>query len=185
MEQFKAKCEQRKSEKPHRDVTQVEEEVKQEMIEEFKTITPEKGREMISKAGVLILPEWDIANALVLEVVGKETKPMEGVTFSRDDVALVKWSLKKDENKRSKDVSDSSLLGGMIVKSVQDTRVVEATTTVLETAKFNIAVAEKEAKEKANLQLKLKTILKAYNEAKKGVANTDNIISRLQNQLAG
>lgn len=122
---------------------------------------------MVSKASVLILLEWDIVDALVLEAVTKETKPMEGVTFSKDNVALVMWSLKKDENRRRKDASDSSFLGGMIVKRVQDIGVVEAPSTVLETAKFNVAVAEKEAKEKANLQLKLETILKAYNEAKK------------------
>lgn len=126
---------------------------------------------MVSKVGVLILPEWDIADALVLEVFRKETKPMEGVTFSKYDASLVMWSLKKDENRRRKDASDSSFLGGMIVKRFQDTGVVEAASTVLETAKFSVAVAEKEENEKANLHLKLETILKAYNKAKEGIAN--------------
>lgn len=72
----------------------MEEEIKQEMIEEFKTITPEQGSDMVAQAGVLILPEWDIADALVLDAVRKETKPMEGVTFNKDNVALVMWSLK-------------------------------------------------------------------------------------------
>lgn len=73
----------------------------------------------------------------------------------------------------------------MIVKIVQDTGVVEAASIVLETAKFSVVVVVKEAKERANLQLKLETILKAYNEAKEGIANRDNIITRLQSQLAG
>lgn len=88
------------------------------MMVEFRAITPKKGREMVSKAGVLILPEWDIADALVLESVRKETKPMEGVTFGKDNVALVMWSLKRDENRRRKDTSRSNYLGGMIVKRV-------------------------------------------------------------------
>lgn len=71
-------------------------------MEEFKAITTEKGREMVAKAGVLILPEWDIVDALVLDGVRKEIKPMEGVTFSKDNVALIMWSLKKDENKEGR-----------------------------------------------------------------------------------
>lgn len=67
----------------------MEEKVKQEMMTKFKAITPEAGREMVDKAGVLILPEWDIADALVLEAVKKETKPMKGVVFSKDDTSLV------------------------------------------------------------------------------------------------
>lgn len=152
---------------------------------EFKAITPEAGREMVSKAGVIILPEWDIVDPLVLEVVRKETKPMEGVLFSKDGASLVVWSLKRDEGRRRKDTSESNLLGGMIVRRVQDTGVVEAASTVLETAKFNIAVAEKEAKERADLQNKLEIVLKAYNEEKKEVSSKDSTIAKLQSQLMG
>lgn len=110
IDKFDARCEKRKNEQPHKDVVVVEEEIKQEMVTKFKTITPEQGREMVAKDGVLILPEWDIADALVLEAVRKETKPMEGVTFSKDNVALVMWSLKRDENKKKKDTLESSYL---------------------------------------------------------------------------
>lgn len=151
IEQFKARCEKRKNEQPHKVATALEEEVKQEMMAKFKTITPEQGREMVAKAGVLILPEWDIADALVFEVVRKETKPMEGVTCNKDNAALVMWSLRRDESIKRKDTSESSYLGGMIVKRVQDIGVVEAANTVLETTKFNVEVAEKEAKERADL----------------------------------
>lgn len=40
IEQFKAKCEKKKREHPHKDTSMVEEEVKQEMMTEFKAITP-------------------------------------------------------------------------------------------------------------------------------------------------
>lgn len=73
---------------------------------------------MTAKVNVLILPEWDIADALILEVVRKETKPLEGVTFNKDDDALVMWYLKRDETKRKKDAPESNYLGGMIVKRV-------------------------------------------------------------------
>lgn len=55
----------------------------------------------------------------------------------------------------------------------------------MESAKFNVAVAEKEANEKVDLQVKLETILKAYNEAKGEIAHRDSIIAKLKNQLAG
>lgn len=73
IDQFKIRCEQRVNEQPLKDAAQVEEEVKQEMMAEFKAITLEVGREMVDKVGVLILPEWGIADALVLEAVRKET----------------------------------------------------------------------------------------------------------------
>lgn len=73
----------------------------------------------------------------------------------------------------------------MIVRRVQDTGVVEAASTVLETTKFKAVVAEKEAKEKVDLQIRLEKILKAYNEAKKEVASKDTIIAKLQSQLMG
>lgn len=161
IDKYNSRCKKRKGEQPHKDPAIVEEEIKQEMVEEFKTITPQQGRDMVAKARVLILPEWDIADALVLEAVRKETKPMEGVTFNKDNATLVMWSLKRDENKKKKDTSMSSYLGGMMVKRVQTTGVVGAASTVLETAKFSVAVAEREAKEKADLQVKLETILKA------------------------
>lgn len=88
------------------------------MMDEFKTMTPKQGRDMVAQAGVLILPKWGIADALVLEAVRKEIKPMEGITFSKDSAALVMWSLKRDENKRSKDTPGSSYLGGIIVNRV-------------------------------------------------------------------
>lgn len=153
------------------------------MMAEFQAITPKVGREMVSKTGVLLLPEWDIVDPLVLEAVRKGTKPMEGVTFNKDNAALVMWSLKRDQSRKRKDTSESSFLGGMIEKRVQDIGVVEATSIVLEMTKFSVAMAEKEAKERVDLQVKLEIILKAYNEAKKEVANRDSIIARLQSQL--
>lgn len=57
IEQFKARCEKRKNECPHKDTSTVEANVKQEMLTKFETITPEKGRKMIAEARVLILPE--------------------------------------------------------------------------------------------------------------------------------
>lgn len=106
----------------------------------------------------------------MLEAIRKETNPLEGITYSNDHAALVMWSLRREERKKRKDTSESSYLGGMIVKRVKDIGVVEAAGTILESTKFNMAVAEKEAKEKADFQVKLEVKLKAYNEAQDEIA---------------
>lgn len=112
IDKYNARCEKRKGDQPNKDPAMVEEEIKQEMMEEFKTITPEQERDMVAQAGVLILPEWDIADASVLEAVRKVTKPMEGIAFSKDNATLIMWSLKRDKNKRSKDTPRSSYVVG-------------------------------------------------------------------------
>lgn len=94
--QFKERCKKGKVEQPHKDASTVEAEIKQEMLREFEAITPEQGRKLIADAGVLILPEWDIADALIFDVVRKETKPLEGITFNNGHATLVIWSLKRE-----------------------------------------------------------------------------------------
>lgn len=165
MGQFKERCQKRRVEQPHKDTSTVEVEIKKEMLREFEAITLEEGIKLIANAGVLILPEWDIADAIVFDGVRKETKPLEGITYSNDHATLVMWSLKREENKRRYS-SEYDYSGGMIVKRVRDTGVVEASSTTLEFAKFGMIVAEKEAKEKVDLHVKLERVLKAYNEAK-------------------
>lgn len=48
-------------------------------MREFEAITPKEGRKLIADFGVLILPEWDIADVIVFYAVRKETKPLEGM----------------------------------------------------------------------------------------------------------
>lgn len=48
IDKYNARCKKRKGEQPHKDTTIVEEEIKQEMVEEFKTITPQQGRDMVT-----------------------------------------------------------------------------------------------------------------------------------------
>lgn len=57
---------------------------------------------MIKSSGVLLLPNWDIANAVVFNSMTKKLnvgeqvkKELKGAKFSEDHVALVIWSLRK------------------------------------------------------------------------------------------
>lgn len=65
-------------------------------------MTPEEGIQMIKASRVLLLPNWDIDNAMgfnsfidkiSVEDMGK--KEMKGAKFSEDNVALVIFSMRK------------------------------------------------------------------------------------------
>ena len=51
--------------------------MKAEVIEEFKNITPEEGRQLVNQAGVLIFPEWDITNAVAFSAIMKSKNPFQ------------------------------------------------------------------------------------------------------------
>lgn len=153
------------------------------MLKEFELITPEEGRKLIESVGLLILLECDIEDAMVFDAVKKETKPLEGITYSNDHVALVMWSLKRVENKKGGESSKSDYSGGMIIKRVKDTCVKEATCMTLDSTKFCKVVVEKEAKEKEDLQAKLEVLLKAQNDAKLEITSRDKTIAELKARL--
>ena len=79
------------------------------MTQDFNDITPEVGGELLKDVGILIVPERDIANAMVFDVLRREGQTKfkteeevqiahRGVKFSEDHKALFLWSLhnKKD-----------------------------------------------------------------------------------------
>ena len=61
---FEEKCKRLKTEQPGRHESEIEEEIKANFIEEFAQITPKGGTQILKDSGVLLLPEWDIANAI-------------------------------------------------------------------------------------------------------------------------
>lgn len=69
--QFKERCEKKKEESPDRDIIEIENETKEEMVKQFENIIPEEGRAMVYTAGVLSLLEWDIVDAIMFNQVKK------------------------------------------------------------------------------------------------------------------
>ncbi|MDF3686205.1 hypothetical protein, partial [Enterobacter hormaechei] len=74
----------------------------EQMIQEFQNITPEEGRQMVKDANILLLPNWDIADALIFNSVSNNLglqdpnkKEFLGTAFSNDQAALVMWSLRR------------------------------------------------------------------------------------------
>ena len=109
MHSFQLKSQKIKAEQPDVEDSTIEEVVKDELTKDFNDITPEGGRILLKEAGILILLEWDIANAIFFHLVKREGQAKfkieedvqtthRGVKFSEDHKALVLWSLqdKKD-----------------------------------------------------------------------------------------
>ena len=76
--------------------------VKGDMMQEFQRITPEEGRQMVKASNILLLPNWDIADALIfnsisnkLDLQNQDKKEFQGTTCNEDQVTLVIWSLRK------------------------------------------------------------------------------------------
>lgn len=46
------------------------------MMKELRTITPTEGRRIVNQEGVLILPEWDIVDVVVVDAIRKSEQPL-------------------------------------------------------------------------------------------------------------
>ena len=113
------------------DVT-IQTQIKDEMIKEFQSLTPEEGREMVRASSVLLLPNWDIEYALILNYVSNKLKTLEknkeeilGAKFSIDQVSLIIWSIRKEYRTLSLQLHSIGQIGNLIVKRVEDTISIE------------------------------------------------------------
>ena len=61
-----------KIEHPEMDEASLQEQIKEEMMQELQNICLEEGRKMIKASNILLLPNWDIADALVFNFVSKK-----------------------------------------------------------------------------------------------------------------
>ena len=69
MNNFEERCTKLKAEHPEMDEKSIQSHIKEEMSKEFQKISPEEGRQMVKASNILLLPNWDIANALVFNSV--------------------------------------------------------------------------------------------------------------------
>ena len=72
MHNFQLKYKKIKVEQPNVEESTIEEVVKDELTRSFDDITPEVGRKLLKDAWILIFLEWDIANAIIFDVVRRE-----------------------------------------------------------------------------------------------------------------
>ena len=93
---FEERCKNVKIEHLEMDEASIQNQIKEQMMQEFQNITPEEGRHMVKVANVLLLPNWDIADALIfnfvsnnLELQDPNKKELLGTAFSNYQAALV------------------------------------------------------------------------------------------------
>ena len=72
MHNFEFRCSKIKVEQIDVEVFSIKEVVKEDLIRSFDAITPKARRAMLKDARILILLEWDIANAMIFDVVRRE-----------------------------------------------------------------------------------------------------------------
>ena len=97
------------------------------MTKKIDDIIPKAGRVLLKDAGILIFPEWDIANAMVFDGVRREGKTRfrieeevhmahKGVKFSVDHKALVLCSLQDRKDTQAQEIADK--VGSLMVYRV-------------------------------------------------------------------
>ena len=105
---------------------------------------------MVKASNILLLPGWDIADALVfgsvsnkLTLQDQNKENFQGTAFIEDQAALVSWSLRRGSRATSLQSDDSSLMGSIIVRRVVDTSNVQVTHWNVDSSKFLLATVEK------------------------------------------
>lgn len=61
-----------RKEHPELEEAALQNQVKEKMIQEFQNITPKEGRRMVRASNILLLPNWDIVDALIFNFVSNK-----------------------------------------------------------------------------------------------------------------
>lgn len=142
-------------------------------MEQFKSITLDKGRKLVSQAGVLLLPEWDIADAVAFNAIMQSKHPMQNSeeevkealqdsAFSEEYETLAIWALAPQGRKPNVADISLSLMGGLIIKRASKTSTTEATSLTLNVAKLAQKTTERDEAEKKSLMEKYNAIIGEY-----------------------
>lgn len=148
----------------------IKNQIKDEMMQEFKSFTPKEVRKMIKSSKILLLPNWDIANAMVFNSVTKKLnvdekvkKEIKGAKFSEDNATLVIWSMRKGSKASSSQLDDNNLVGNLNVKRVEDTSSEEAIELNVKTTNLTLATNLREKRDRLESQEKYEKLLATYN----------------------
>ena len=140
-------------------------------MQEFKRLTPEEGIQMIKVSRVSLLPNWDIADAIVFNFVTKKLnreekgkKEMKGAKFSEDHATLVIWLMRKGSRIVSSQPDDTSLIDRLVIKRVEETTTEEAAELGVGSANFTLATTQRDKRERLELQDRYEKVLAAYNK---------------------
>lgn len=160
-------------------------------MNDFSKFTPEAGRQIVKQSGVLILPEWDIVNALVFDSIRKqkdvkletEEKILQahrGVKFSNDHQALVIWSIEKRDETIMQEISTAEHTGAMTVFRAGEIGSSKIWGMASEMVEFGKVVSSQENDRFSQLNARFEEVLKAYEERGVKIQLLENQISQIE-----
>lgn len=154
IDNFEPKCQTIKEEKPNKLDSEVEEEVKAKILEDFSQLTLEARRQLVKESGVLVLLEWDIDNVMIFYSVRKEKyvhykseeeilQAHRRVKYSSDHQDLVIWSIEKRDKTRIQEISNAEHTGTLTVYREDEVDSEEINKMTREMVDFGTVVARK------------------------------------------
>ena len=191
---FEKTCKRIKAEHPDKSDSAIEEEVKSSFLNDFARFTPEAGRKILKQSGVLLLPEWDIANAIVFDSVRKQRdvkfrtteevlQAHRGIKFSDDHQALVMWSMERRNNARVQEVSTAEYTGALTVYRSEEVGSKDIFGMASEMLKFGSAVSSKEEDRFMQLNARFEEVLKAYEDRGMQIQSLENKVSQMEKAM--
>ena len=155
-----------KAKKPNKLDSNIEEEVKAKFLQDFSQLTPKAKRQLVKELGVLLFPEWDIANAMIFYSIRKEKdvqykieeeilQAHRGIRFSNDHQALVIWSIEKRNKTRMQEILEVEHAGTLIIYRADEVDSVEFNKMTQEMVAFRIVVVGKEKKQITRAQCQI------------------------------
>ena len=113
---------------------------------------------MVKASNILLLPNWDIADALVFNSVSnrlnlqdQDKETFKGTAFIQDQVALVSWSLRRGSRAMTQP-DESRLHGSIIVRRVDDFSHVQVAHMGVDQSQFTLKTTKKEEQKMLELQ---------------------------------
>lgn len=163
-------------------------------MEEFSQVTSEGGRQLLKDSGILILPEWDIANAMIFDIVRKEKDTQfktkeevlqehKGFKYSDDHQELVIWSIEKRAKTRLQEVSDAERRNSLMVYREEEVDSEKVSRMTKEMVDFGVIVVAKDKNKLLELNAKFEEILKAYEERGNRIHQLESQVAQMDQQL--
>lgn len=181
MNSSKERCKNLKTKHQEMDESSIQNEIKEQMIQYFQSITPEEGRQMVKAANILLQPNLDIDDALIFNDVSiflglqdPNKKKFLGTSFSNDQDALLMWSLRRESRTISSQPNDLGLIENIILRRVADISHVQEAHMNVDYSQFSLATKQSEEKIIIELQRKYEVVVDAYNKEVQKIIELEN-----------
>lgn len=168
---FEEKCKRLKIENPKMDEASIQSQIKENVMKDFQNMNPKEGRQLVKASNILLIPNWDIVDDLVLSSISsrltlqdQNKEDLQGTTFIEDQDTLVSWSLRRGSRATSSQLDESGLMGNIIVRRDADTSHVQEAHMNVDYSQFFLATTKKEKKGMIVLQNNYEAVVDAYNK---------------------